>query len=105
MVLAASLSGSALLANEFIYNAEVTDQKEISSYVLTNEKSATCYQASPDEFSTLLAWDIGCEKPRKVEVTRYEVTYRIGGSVFTTIVDEQVGDYFPVRLNLNLASR
>jgi len=98
-LIALLLPGSASSA-DFLYDAEVTAVKKITTQQQSTEQDASCFSSSPKEFRQLLNWDVGCQIPQMVDVTRYEVTYRVGAGEFTTIRDAAPGDSIKVKLNI-----
>ncbi|MBT4161531.1 MAG: hypothetical protein HOC70_03215 [Gammaproteobacteria bacterium] len=99
IALLAATTPTLLIADNFVYNAEVLRTEAITVREVSDTPDPHCYSKKPVSFTELLQWDVTCEQPRLVERNVFEVTYKIDNNEFTTVVDNPPGDFIPVRLS------
>lgn len=92
----------------FVYEAPVLRSEPVTMQKQTDEQPDWCYAARPLAFKALLAWDVDCERPRRVQQQVWRVTYTIDGEQLTTLLNQEPGESMRVRIGtagVNLAKQ
>ena len=82
----------------FVYEAPVLSSEPVTIQKQTDVRPDWCFAARPLDLRALLAWDVGCERPRMVQQQAWRVIYTIDGQQVTALLNREPGESVRVRI-------